>query len=67
MDDELLMSKVCKMFYYQQLSKVEIAEKLRISRFKVARLLKKAQEVGIVKIQIVNPRSDMFPLEERLE
>lgn len=67
MDDELLMSKVCKMFYYQQLSKVEIAEKLRISRFKVARLLKKAQEVGIVKIQIVNPKSDMFPLEERLE
>ncbi|MDI3481583.1 MAG: hypothetical protein PWQ97_1238 [Tepidanaerobacteraceae bacterium] len=68
MYDQLLMFKVCKMYYYQQLSKIEIAEKLHISRFKVARLLNEAQKAGIVRIQILNPSSkDMFSLEERLE
>lgn len=68
MHTQQLIFKICKMFYYQQYSKVEIADKLRISRFKVARLLDQAVKDGIVRIQIVSPaREDTFVLEERLE
>jgi deoxyribonucleoside regulator len=67
MKDQSLLLKVCKMFYYQQLSKIEIGEKLRISRYKVARLLNEAQNTGLVQIKIVNPRKDMFALEQQLE
>ncbi|MDD2212593.1 MAG: sugar-binding transcriptional regulator [Clostridia bacterium] len=67
MYEQQLMVKVCKMYYQQQLSKTDIAQKLHISRFKVARLIDKAKKDGIVRIQIVSPSQDLFFLEERLE
>jgi len=67
MYDYKLITKVCQMYYLQRLSKVEIAEKLHISRFKVARLLERAEKEGIIRIQVVSPSPDMSKLEERLE
>ncbi len=61
------MIKICKLFYKEGLSKTEIEKRLHISRFKVASLLKKAQKIGMVKIEIVEPKSDLSDLEEQLE
>ena len=62
-----LMVKICKLFYKEGLSKTEIEKRLHISRFKVASLLKKAQKIGMVKIEIIEPKPDLNVLEERLE
>ena len=62
-----VMVKICKLFYKEGLSKTEIEKRLHISRFKVASLLKKAQKIGMVKIEIVEPKSNLNDLEERLE
>lgn len=43
---------VATMYYLDELSKLQIAEALSISRFKVARLLQAAQDQGIVEIRI---------------
>jgi DNA-binding transcriptional regulator LsrR (DeoR family) len=65
--DNKLMIKISKLYYLQQMTKVEIARKLRISRFKVARFLDKAREKGIVKIDIIDHERNTSELEERLE
>lgn len=62
-----LIIKICKLFYKEGLTKIEIEKRLNISRFKVARLLKQAQEKGIVKIEIMEPSPDLTEFEVRLE
>ncbi len=53
MDSERgLMATVARAHYVDGVSKVDIAEQLGISRFKVARLLERAREEGVVTIQI---------------
>lgn len=49
----VLQAAVARRHYLHNLSKVEIAEELGISRFKVARLLESARERGLVRIEIV--------------
>ena len=53
-----LAAEVARRFYLQDLSKVEIAAQLGLSRFKVARLLERAREEGIVRIQVAEPEVD---------
>jgi len=62
-----LAVKVCRLFYEEKLTKVEIEKRLHISRFKVARLLKEALHTGLVKIQITEPHPDLSDLESDLE
>jgi deoxyribonucleoside regulator len=62
-----LDAKVCRLFYQENLTKVEIERKLHISRFKVARILKEAKRSGLVKIQIAEPQADLSILESQLE
>jgi len=49
----VLQAAVARRHYLQNRSKVEIADELGISRFKVARLLEAAREKGLVRIEIV--------------
>lgn len=65
--DYLLKVKVSKLYYQQNLSKIEISKNLRISRFKVARLLESAVEKGIVTINIEEPENIYIDLENELE
>jgi DNA-binding transcriptional regulator LsrR (DeoR family) len=52
---ELVMAAaVARRYYLAGRSKIEIAEELDISRFKVARLLELARERGIVRIEILS-------------
>ena len=48
---DVLAGQVARLFFDRQLSKIEIASRLGISRFRVARLLDKALADGIVRIE----------------
>ncbi len=50
-DDSALAGQVARLFFDRQLTKVEIAGRLGISRFRVARLLDRALADGIVRIE----------------
>lgn len=49
--DAELIGQVARLFFELQLTKVEIAGRLRISRFRVARLLDRALAEGVVRIE----------------
>jgi len=51
----LLASRVAWMHYVEDLTNLEIAARLGISRFRVARLLERALKSGIVQITIQSP------------
>jgi DNA-binding transcriptional regulator LsrR (DeoR family) len=66
--DELrLMTRVARLYYEHGLKQPEIAARLRISQPKVSRLLKSAQEEGIVRISVRAPSATHPELEEALE
>lgn len=50
-DPVALVEQVARLFYEQQLTKVEIAARLGVSRFRVARLLDRALAEGVVRIE----------------
>jgi DNA-binding transcriptional regulator LsrR (DeoR family) len=48
----VLMASICRRYYLHGESKSDIAERTGLSRFKVARLLDRAREAGLVRIEI---------------
>jgi len=57
----ILIASIARRYYLEGRSKIEIAEELGMSRFKVARLLETARASGLVQIQIADP--DMIDVE----
>lgn len=53
--NENVIHTVARMYYQDNLSQTEISDQLEISKSKVSRLLAKAREDGIVRIQIKSP------------
>jgi DNA-binding transcriptional regulator LsrR (DeoR family) len=51
----VLAARVARQFYLDAVSKVDIADRLGISRFRVARLLESARDSGMVRIEIGLP------------
>ena len=51
----VLAARVARQYYLEGASKIEIADRLGISRFRVARLLDSARESGLVRIEIGLP------------
>jgi len=51
----VLAARVARQFYIEGISKADIADRLGISRFRVARLLGSAREAGMVRIEIGLP------------
>ena len=51
----VLAARVARQYYLEGISKVDIADRLGISRFRVARLLDSARESGLVRIEIGLP------------
>ncbi|QAY60753.1 sugar-binding transcriptional regulator [Microbacterium protaetiae] len=66
MDDELLSVRVAELYYDAGKTQDEIGALLDISRFKVGRLLTRAREAGIVRIEIVHPSARRLGLEREL-
>jgi len=65
--DLYLLSKVSTLYYLRDQTQQEIAERLRLSRPAVSRLLRDAQSQGIVQITISPPRGLHMDLESKLE
>ena len=53
-DDLRLMIKVCDLYYNQNMSQQDIAALLKISRPTLARLLSRAKEEGLIRIEVAN-------------
>ncbi|MGM7696520.1 sugar-binding transcriptional regulator [Microbacterium sp. A84] len=66
MDDDLLAVRVAELYYDESKTQDEIGALLKISRWKVGRLLTYARDVGIVRIEIVHPRARRLGLEREL-
>lgn len=66
-DERALMAMVARMHYIDDRSHVKIAEELGISRFKVARLLDRARDEGLVKITVDDRGLEDPILGERLK
>ena len=56
-DEELLSVRVAELYYDENKTQDEVGALLKISRWKVGRLLTQARERGIVRIEIVHPRA----------
>ncbi len=61
-----LMTRVARMYYENDLNQPQIAEQLHVSQAKVSRLLKRASELGIVRVAVVPPPGGYSELEEQL-
>jgi DNA-binding transcriptional regulator LsrR (DeoR family) len=61
------MAKVARMYHERDMRQAEIASELHVSQPRVSRLLKRAQEVGIVRTTVSVPSGVHTDLEEALE
>ena len=65
--DLRLMTRVARLYYEERLIQSEIASRLGLTQVAVSRLLKKAEEHGIVRTTVVTPPGAFAELEEMLE
>jgi DNA-binding transcriptional regulator LsrR (DeoR family) len=66
-DPRRLILRACQLYYRDDLSNVEIGKRLGLSRFQVARLLKRGRDEGYVVIKILEPSGWHSELERALE
>ncbi|WP_441892448.1 sugar-binding transcriptional regulator [Microbacterium sp.] len=66
MDEDLLTVRVAELYYDEAKTQDEIGALLKISRWKVGRLLTQARETGVVRIEIVHPRARRLGLEREV-
>lgn len=64
--DELMLVRAAELYYEDNKTQDEIGALLRLTRWKVGRLLAQAREDGIVRIEIVHPRARRTSLERQL-
>ncbi len=62
-----LMIKVSELYYIREMTQQQIANKLRISRVKVSRILTNAKKRGIIEININYPIGNCVKLERKFE
>ena len=64
--DELLSIRAAELYYEENKTQDEIGVLLRLTRWKVGRLLASAKAHGFIRIEIVHPRARRLPIERRL-
>lgn len=65
-ESEELIKRVAWMYYEDELNQQEIADKLKLSRTKVLRLLKDSREMGFVRINLDVQTGLVFALEKKI-
>ena len=65
--DVKLMVKVANLYYKESLNQENIAKRLKMSKYQVNRILKRALDSGMVQINIIDPTVNISILEEKLE
>lgn len=53
-----ILVQVANLYYYENLSQQEIADRLNVSRSYIAQYLQQARDRGIVRIEVVNPMNN---------
>ena len=66
-DHSRLLIKIASLYYEHNMTQLEVAERLRLSRQKVQRLLSQAHDEGIVRINVYPVTGVFSDLEEALE
>src|SRR4051795_8168641 len=64
--DELLSIRAAELYYEEDKTQDEIGQVLRLTRWKVGRLLAQAKSNGFIRIEIVHPRARRLPVERRM-
>ncbi|TFD29072.1 sugar-binding transcriptional regulator [Cryobacterium cryoconiti] len=64
--DELLSIRAAELYYEENKTQDEIGTVLRLTRWKVGRLLAQAKASGFIRIEIVHPRARRLSIERRL-
>lgn len=64
--DELLSIRAAELYYDEDKTQDEIGQLLRLTRWKVGRLLTQARERGFIRIEIVHPRARKLSVERAL-
>lgn len=64
--DVRLMVRIAQLYYRQHLSQAEIGERVGLSRFQVGRLLDRAIDEEIVRIEVIHPEARLVELEDAL-
>ena len=54
-----LLYTVAKLYYIEDLKQENIARKMKMSKYAVSRVLKRARNKGLVKIQVVKPEQNI--------
>jgi len=57
-ENTAMIVEVARMYYNENMSQQEIANKLKISRSSIAQYLRQAREFGIVRIEVVSPQDN---------
>ncbi len=65
--DLRIITKAARLYYEERLTQTEIAARLGISQVAVSRLLKRAEEYGIVRTTVISPPGAFAELEGLLE
>jgi deoxyribonucleoside regulator len=65
--DNKTLHKILKYYYFDNITQLEIARKLNISRIKVIRYINYAKENGIIEVKLNIPLKDSFELETEIE
>jgi len=50
-----LLYKVAKLYYTEDLKQESIGRRLNISKYKVSRVLKRAKDKGLIRIEVIRP------------
>jgi DNA-binding transcriptional regulator LsrR (DeoR family) len=65
--DELrMMVRVAQLYYEDKLKQADISKRIHTSQATVSRLLKRAEEEGVLRVTIVAPRGHLPPARERI-
>jgi len=64
--NELLAVRAAELYYEENKTQDEIGAILRVTRWKVGRLLQQARDRGIIRIEIVHPRARRLALEREI-
>jgi DNA-binding transcriptional regulator LsrR (DeoR family) len=67
LDEIRLMVKIARMYYDQGIRQQEITERLNIHQSTISRLLKRARDTNVVRINVATPPGIYSELEESLE
>ena len=66
-DKKVLLTKIAWLYYINECTQQEIADQLDLSRTKITRYLKRAKDLGIVKVSVAMDHACCFDKEEKLK